>query len=132
MEDMINSEILQEVVVSQKHSSREITTQAFSETGFQVGSWLRAFHAWGSASSQHELRNKIFQDSAMRKFKRKVKYDRIMEIVKKFPDTWREVHEDLEALQQLAIQESECTSLQASEKDPEAWGVIHGDFWSGK
>ncbi|KAJ4244797.1 hypothetical protein NW762_014374 [Fusarium torreyae] len=95
----------------------------------EVGSWLRSFHEWTSASQQAEFRQRIGCNEPMQKLKHQVTYGTFMNILQNFPSILQDNIEILEKVKQRA--ESELEDL-TSVKEREHYGIIHGDFWMGK
>jgi hypothetical protein len=98
------------------------------DVGRHLGSWLRHFHSWTSAPEQAALRALIPQDDPMRKLKRSYTYDCFLEILKNFPEILDGHQKTLENIREVMVKEFEKPP---TEEEPN-WGIIHGDFWSGK
>jgi hypothetical protein len=104
-------------------------TIAFS-IGYALGSWLRSFHVWARESTQASLNNEIGGNTEMRKLKFMINYENFIHILEDhFPDIIEGYERTFAAVKDLASKEFE--------KSPEGehadnWGIIHGDFWSGK
>jgi hypothetical protein len=98
--------------------------------GYDMGSWLRCFHRWASEPAQARLRATIGQNTEARKLKRKITYDSFLGILETYPEL---VEGHLDALQRIKTAiaaEFELDEPPIGEDDK--WGLIHGDFWSGK
>jgi hypothetical protein len=97
--------------------------------GSALGSWLRAFHSWTAAPSQANLRAHIGDNEPMRKLKYIITYDSFIKVLEQFPGVLGEYKKTLEEAKDMATAEFKKTG---SEEKGEEWGLIHGDFWSGK
>lgn len=98
--------------------------------GHTLGSWLRSFHSWTSAPEQAVLRATITGNKSMRKLKRQISYDSFLGILELYPQI---VGGHLETLQ--AVKHAMTAEFDVDELPTEGnanWGLIHGDFWSGK
>lgn len=98
--------------------------------GHVLGSWLRSFHEWGSAAEQTSLCAKIARNQSMRKLKCQITYGSFLEILQLYPQI---VEGHVETL--LAVKDAMTAEFQVDHQptcDTEDWGLIHGDFWSGK
>lgn len=100
-----------------------------SSIGRGLGAWLRAFHEWGSRPSQLQLLDEMGQNKAMRELKYKITYDSFIRVLQKFPDVLGDDGMLLEEVKIMAAKEFETTT---KDKIREGWGLIHGDFWTGK
>ena len=100
--------------------------------GVAVGSWLRAFHGWTSSSEQVELRREISgRCRPMRDLKRMITYDNLFGVLQRFPAILQKHEVALKQVEQLADIEFKQQPVNDEEID-DAWGIIHGDFWTGK
>lgn len=104
--------------------SRSLTTSV----GYALGSWLRSFHSWTSARSKANT-IKIGHNEPMRKLKYLISYDAFIKSLEQFPDVLGGYKEALNDVKLMASKEFERT---ASDDQGEEWGIIHGDFWTGK
>lgn len=95
-----------------------------------LGSWLRAFHSWTSAPEQAALRANIGRNNGMRKLKRQITYDSFLEILVLYPQVLEGHLETLQAAKDSITAEFEINH--PPDNSDESWGIIHGDFWSGK
>lgn len=96
--------------------------------GRHLGSWLWSFHTWASAPEQAALRAQILQDDPMRKLKRLLTYDGFLGVLENYPELLEGHKKTLETIQDVMIKEFEKPPTEEDEN----WGLIHGDFWSGK
>ena len=105
----------------------------FAGVGFALGTWLRAFHSWTKEPAQFELRGVMEGNGTSRELKRRTTYDTITDIAQNFSMIRGE---DLFALREVrarVLQEYEQElHADADRKDGEQYGLIHGDFWTGK
>jgi hypothetical protein len=97
--------------------------------GRALGSWLRSYHSWVSAPPQTNLRAEIGHNEPMRKLKYLITYDSFIKVLDQFPEIVGVHIKTLEEVKDIAAKEFEKT---ASDEQGEEWGIIHGDFWSGK
>lgn len=96
--------------------------------GHHLGSWLRSFHEWASAPEQAHLRAVIGKNQSMRDLKRKVTYSSFLTVLENYPELLDGCKEALEAVRDFMSNEFE----EPPRYGTESWGIIHGDFWSGK
>ncbi len=99
--------------------------------GRALGSWLRSFHSWASAPSQEGLRREIWENEPMRQLKYQISYDCFIEVVEGFPEILGDGKKVLEEVKEMAAREFQNRAGDGGTKGEE-WGIIHGDFWSGK
>lgn len=98
--------------------------------GYDIGSWLRHFHQWTSEPEQAQLRATIRQNTEARKLKRKITYDSFLGILETYPGL---VDGHLEALESIKVAMHAEFELNEPPMGVDgSWGLIHGDFWSGK
>jgi hypothetical protein len=97
--------------------------------GYALGSWLRSFHTWASAPVQAELRREIGMNESMRKLKSKITYDSFIQVLENFPDILEDRRNTLQDVKDLAAKEFEKNM---GDEAGDSYGIIHGDFWSGK
>lgn len=98
--------------------------------GHTLGSWLRSFHEWGSAAEQATLRATIARNQSMRKLKCQITYDSFLEILQLYPQLVEDHMETLQAVKDAMT--AEFLVNHQPKDGGEDWGLIHGDFWSGK
>jgi hypothetical protein len=130
IEDVSNAVELANVVKSYNTEATQ-TLPSLLSIGFALGSWLRTFHAWTSESAQSDLQQKILRNKPMRDLKRRITYDTIGSILAKYPNVHRAYQKELDEIQTVARQEFEIESTEVAHGSQE-WGIIHGDFWTGK
>ena len=97
--------------------------------GRALGEWLLAFHTWTDEheSSRRELKMRMAGNTLMRELKCSVNYDNLVQSVERYPallEGSRGVFEEVRA-----FAKEECKRVDVN---GEGFGVIHGDFWSGK
>jgi len=97
--------------------------------GHHLGSWLRSYHTWASAPEQVGTLAAVGENRPMRDLKRMVTYDTIIPVLENYPELLAGCRETLETL--VAVLGKEFEKSPGAEAD-ENWGMIHGDFWSGK
>jgi hypothetical protein len=97
--------------------------------GHALGRWLHSFHSWSSKPAQAELRRVMADNKPMRQIRYSISYGAFVDVVRKFPEVWGPNQKVLGEVRDMAIAEYANTS---KGKVGEDWGIIHGDFWSGK
>lgn len=128
IEDIADAIDLKTVFVSPAAIS--ILTEPFSTSiGRALGSWLRLFHNWASAPAQAELRAEIGKNEPMRRLKRLITYESFIAVVEKFPELLEGHKEVLEDVKAIGMQDFE---KKMGNEGGEDWGILHGDFWTGK
>jgi hypothetical protein len=65
----------------------------------------------------------------MRRLKRSIMYESFIGVLENFPDIYESRKEILDAVQTAAGRD--FTRAQDDEQNAD-WGIIHGDFWTGK
>lgn len=71
----------------------------------------------------------VGENRPMRDLKRMITYDAIIPVLENYPELLVGCRETLETL--VAVLGKEFEKSPGAEPD-EHWGMIHGDFWSGK
>jgi len=94
-----------------------------------LGAWTRSFHVWASASAQATLRVEIGKNEPMRKLKLQITYDCFIQVLERFPDVLEGHRRTLEDVKDELEKEF---SRSVEDGQGEDWGIIHGDFWTGK
>jgi hypothetical protein len=112
-----------------RNDNQVITKSIAISIGHALGSWLRAFHSWTSSSSQSDLSVEIGNNEPMRKLKYQISYHSFIEVLERFPEVLGGYKKTLEEVREMASTEFERTASDGNEKE---WGLIHGDFWTGK
>lgn len=101
-----------------------------ASVGRDIGSWLRCFHQWSSEPGQAQLRATIGRNTEARKLKRKITYDSFVTILEEYPELVQGHVEKLKIIQNVMAAEFELN--EPPQGDDGSWGLIHGDFWTGK
>lgn len=96
--------------------------------GRHLGSWLRSFHTWALAPEQAALQAQVWQNDRMRKIKYVFTYDSFLKVLENYPELLKGHEKTLKTVQDVMAKEFEKPSTE----EDEGWGLIHGDFWSGK
>jgi ATP-dependent helicase/DNAse subunit B len=110
-------------------TANDVLSQSLATSiGRALGSWLRSYHSWTSSPSQ-AYRAEIGDNEAMRKLKYLITYDSFIKVLEQFPDVLGDHKKTLEDVKDIATKGFEKT---ASDEHGEEWGIIHGDFWTGK
>ena len=101
---------------------------AAHSVSYALGEWLHSFHAWTAAPEQVSLRNTVAANAPMRKLKHQITYDALARIASQFgvAETDLAVLKEVQASARVDFQRLPHVS------DSSHWGIIHGDFWSGK
>jgi len=112
-------------------SNLSLSQSRATSIGRALGSWLRAYHTWISSPSHDDLRAEIGANEPMRKLKYFISYNTFIGVIEQFPEiTCTDVDKKtLEDVKHVATEEFERT---ATGGEGEEWGIIHGDFWTGK
>jgi hypothetical protein len=96
--------------------------------GRNLGSWLRSFHTWATASEQAILRAEMLHDDPMRKLKYQLTYDGFLRVLENYPELLDSHRASLESVRNAMAEEFKTPPTEEHEN----WGLIHGDFWPGK
>ena len=129
LEDFPDAVDLKETLES-PDADRLLAQPVATALGRELGIWLRTFHAWASHQEQARLRAEIDGNEPMRKLKYLITYENLINILDNFPDVIKDSRGALEDVRTMAAQEFARSAGDGG--DGEAWGLIHGDFWSGK
>lgn len=98
--------------------------------GYDIGYWLRSFHQWTSDPMQAQLRASIGQNKEARKLKCKITYGSFLEILETYPELVEGHLDEFKSIKVAMTSEFELNEPPIG--DDGSWGLIHGDFWSGK
>lgn len=129
LEDCLNTTDLKTIFISP--TVEEILPgNRSASVGYSVGRWLRSFHQWTSEPSQAPLRATIRRNTEARKLKRKITYDSFVRILETYPDLIEGHEEVLKTIKDAMVTDFEIHG--PPESDDGDWGLIHGDFWTGK
>lgn len=96
--------------------------------GRHLGVWLRSFHTWASASDQAALRAQMWQNDPMRKIKYLFTYDTVLKVLGNYPELLEGHEKTLSTIRDVIEKEFERPSIEEGDD----YGLLHGDFWSGK
>lgn len=130
LEDCSNTTDLKTIFISPMAKNILPGTSPAS-VGHDMGSWLRFFHQWSSEPGQAQLRATIGRNTEARKLKRKITYDSFVAILERYHPEVVEGHvEKLKSIQNAMTAEFELN--EPPQGDDGRWGLIHGDFWTGK
>lgn len=132
-----NTQVLQDIlgVVDLKTAlvsptTKDVLSRSLATSiGRALGSWLYAYHSWTSESAQAALRAELGGNEPMRQLKYLISYDTFIKVLEQFPDVLEGHQKILEDVKAMATEEFEKTH---SDEQGDEWGIIHGDFWSGK
>ncbi|CAK7224419.1 hypothetical protein SCUCBS95973_005511 [Sporothrix curviconia] len=78
------------------------------------------------------LRKAMAANEPMRRLKNQITYGALLRVVSQFPNVLGDDEPILEAVQAMAAAEFEKKPPREDDNDDADWGIIHGDFWSGK
>lgn len=110
----------------------EVPMSIWSAVGFALGEWLRALHHWTREPEQGHLRSTMEGNKASRDLKWRTTYGTIVDIARTFPIITEEDLDVLKEVREKAQREQEDAAQRAVNEDTESYGIIHGDFWTGK
>jgi hypothetical protein len=125
LEDLTDTSDLKTVLES-PHVTAVLPPSIAETMGRALGAWLQGFHSWAAEPAQVELGKVIGGNTSMRELRYSISYGAFLEIVQKFPDIWYANKNTLEEVVTMAKAEY------ATSTGGQNWGIIHGDFWSGK
>ncbi|KAM7195407.1 hypothetical protein V8F33_006748 [Rhypophila sp. PSN 637] len=137
IEDLVDTDDLKSVFFLD-HDVRSLrlglTPSIAPVIGRHLGSWLRSFHDWASAPEQAGVRTSVGENRPMRDLKRMVTYDGVLAVLRNYPDEL--LGDEIEATLQIIADRmgKEFEKPLPKENGPleDGWGLIHGDYWSGK
>lgn len=102
--------------------TQKVTQSQAAKLGFALGSWTKAFHHWGMAPEQIQLRFDITRNQKMKDVKYYLNYERLRGKANQYPEILRECEDILEDIirdtRTIFNEDDGC--------------IIHGDFWTGK
>uniref|UniRef100_A0A093VRL3 Choline kinase alpha n=1 Tax=Talaromyces marneffei PM1 TaxID=1077442 RepID=A0A093VRL3_TALMA len=128
MEDLPESSDLKTFLLSPP--GMHIDKPAARAIGHALGSWLGSFHAWISHNEQIDLRQKLGENKSMQQLKYVVNYDQLVNMIDKYPQILEGSRSVFEKVRAYASEELSTHSSKNASID-NAWGPIHGDFWTG-
>ena len=126
MEDLPRAVDLKTLLTDPQITSRLSRPWATS-LGVALGHWLGAFHAWSADSAQADLAREMEGNHLMRDLKFNINYENVVGLVDRYPDLLASSRGVFEEVRDQARSE-----LGRKDGPGGAFGVIHGDFWSGK
>jgi hypothetical protein len=124
LEDLPHSIDLKNFLLSDL--SHGVSETSGRSLGSALGSWLKSFHNWASKSEQADSRSLLAQNGTMKDLKFYVNYSMLMDTIANFPGILEDSRGVFEELKDFAAAE-----LKKSEEE-DGFGIIHGDFWTGK
>jgi hypothetical protein len=124
LEDLPNSVDLKHFLLSEL--AQGVSESSARALGSSLGSWLRSFHEWGAMQQQSETRGLLNENKTMKDLKFYVNYSMLMDTIANFPSILEESRGVFEEVRTFAAAE-----LTKDAHDDE-YGLIHGDFWTGK
>jgi hypothetical protein len=130
LQDLSDTIDLKTAIVSSPDDGFNLLPQPISiSIGHAVGAWLREFHSWVAHPAQADLARKMAANEPMRKLRYQISYGAFTDVVQKFPEVWDQYGSALKQVQDMAAREYAKSIHDEGVAD---WGVIHGDFWTGK
>jgi hypothetical protein len=124
MEDLPNALDLKTFL--QSPAASELSQSSATAIGRSIGQWLASFHTWASAPERASLVAEIEKNHLMKELKYQVNYEILMRTIDDFPEVLEGSREVFEKVRDNAKKEL------GRKKDGEDFGLIHGDFWTGK
>jgi hypothetical protein len=123
-------EVVELTLVLTTHTNHTVLDSSLAiSVGYALGQWLRSFHMWASAPKQTPLNREVWKNEPMRKLKSQISYEAFINVLGNFPGLVEGHEKTLEDVGDLAADEFRKAPEGG---EGEAWGVIHGDFWTGK
>lgn len=127
LEDFVNTNGLKSTLLS-PDAGNLLPPSSLATIGWFLGSWLWSFHRWAVAPQQATLRAQIWQNDSMRKIKYLFTYDGFLKVLETYPELLEGHRETFTQIRDTMAKEYKKPSTE----EDEDWGLIHGDFWSGK
>ena len=124
LEDLPDSVNLKTFLLSE--TSHGKSQSAAQSLGRALGSWLRSFHTWTDKPAQADLQKTVGGNQAMKEVKHYANYVLLIQRIETFPQILQDSRDVFEKVVELAVAE-----LEQRETGPE-YGVVNGDFWTGK
>lgn len=94
--------------------------------GRALGSWLRSLHTWSAKDEQSSSKQNLLDNKPMQQIKFYANYTLLVETIGNFPTLLEESRGVFEQVRDAAAAEL------TSEDHSDEYGIIHGDFWTGK
>lgn len=141
IEDFVNTTDLKSVLFSPNKGHDSLLPpflpeySSVSSIGYNLGSWLRAFHTWSSPSAPEaaSLRAQMWRNDWTRKVKHRYTYDSVLRVLGNYSEILlRGFESTLEDFRDGIAEEFGRASPSFIEEGKEEYGIIHGDFWMGK
>jgi hypothetical protein len=110
----------------------DVPLSIWSAVGLALGEWLHALHHWTQEPEQSELRNRMRGNVASHDLKRRTTYATIDDIATTFPTITEEYLDVLREVRVRAEREHEEAMQGKVVEEAESYGIVHGDFWTGK
>lgn len=124
LEDLPDSVDLKTFLLSSVSSG--MSKSSAESLGRALGSWLRSFHDWGSNKDQAGCKATLSKNESMKELKFWVNYTILIDTIANFPHILEKSRHVFEEVRDFAAAE-----LTKQDHDDE-YGIIHGDFWTGK
>lgn len=124
MEDLPNSVDLKSFLLSDL--SHGVSGSSARSLGRSLGSWLRSFHKWATKHEQAGSRSLLAQTGAMKNLKFYINYSMLIDTITNFPHILEETRGVFEEVKSFAAAEMTKSG------ENHGFGIIHGDFWTGK
>ncbi|KAL4898386.1 kinase-like domain-containing protein [Aspergillus ambiguus] len=123
VEELPSSQDLKSFFTAPDAASRAVSREWAVGVGRALGTWLRAFHAWGDAAAQSVVKSAMAENRLMRDLKCTINYDNLVAAVDRYPGLLEGSRGVFERVREMARGELGRAG--------EGSGLIHGDFWSG-
>ena len=127
LEDFSNTNGLRAMMFS-ADAHNLLPSPSTATIGRHLGVWLRSFHTWASAPEQAALRAQMWQNDPMRKIKYLFTYDSVLKVLENYPELLEGHEKTLDTILDAMAKEFERPSTE----EGDGYGLLHGDFWSGK
>jgi hypothetical protein len=127
LEDFSNADGFRAMLFS-ADAQRLLPAPSTAAIGRNLGIWLRSFHTWASAPEQAALREQMWQNDSIRKTKYLFTYDSAFKVLENHPGLLEGHEKTLNTIRCVLAKEFEMPSTE----DGDGYGLLHGDFWSGK
>ncbi|KAJ5139231.1 uncharacterized protein N7515_004079 [Penicillium bovifimosum] len=124
LEDLPDSIDLKHYLLSE--TSNDVSESTAKSLGRTLGGWLRSFHSWADKAEQAELKSVLGKHQVMKDLKFYINYTMLMDTVENFPGLLEESRGVFEE-----VGDSAAAELTREDHD-DGYGIIHGDFWTGK
>jgi len=113
-------------------TNTDIPLSVWSAVGLALGEWLHALHHWTQEPAQSDLRNRMEGNVASHDLKWRTTYATIVDIVTTVPAITEDHLDVLREVRARAEREHEEAMQGQVAEDMELYGIVHGDFWTGK